>query len=245
MPKNHFTFFKVSKFISLLFLFSVFFVGCNHEDKKEEPHNMNELSDELISNAKRFLNSKTKLWDIIPYKGFSSWLRDYRVICIIDSDNKRLVYLSADNKFWRLNCSEGIASINKILMLYSFSEENFSDADKTQEFSRLLLDLYQGPDGEIASKSFLRKAERLNDLLSWMQGEEKDKSVFRNLCFDPVVKRENGDWNVTFNFINSMGGVERWVINGNIEKNKKHPQVHNIKSEKVKENGTFYYPIEG
>jgi hypothetical protein len=217
-------------------------MGCHYNAKVEEQQNMN-IPDELFS---KILSEKTWTLDITHYTSLSSWLHKDKVICIIDSNNERLIYLIKDNKFRRLNCIKGIQYINEILNSSPFSEESFSDIEKVQQFLRVLLNLYQGPDGCIASKSFLEREERGEDGISiWILGMEEKESVFRSLCSDPVVEIKNGNWEITFNFFNSLGGVERWIITGDIEKINKHPRVHSISSERIKENSTFVYPVVG
>jgi hypothetical protein len=72
-------------------------------------------------------------------------------------------------------------------------------------------------------------------------GTETNRAVFLNYCTDPIIKTQGQDVEIQFNFFNPWGGVELWSLGGKFSG---FLDITNTTVKTLKENGTFYYPLE-
>jgi hypothetical protein len=68
------------------------------------------------------------------------------------------------------------------------------------------------PRGYLADANWWRSIER--NLASWLLDRTVDESVVRMGLREAQMETHGGDWQLTFRWVNHLGGMEDWVVSG-------------------------------
>lgn len=152
--------------------------------------------------------------------------------------------LYRDNKCYRLDCTEGISIINKILLDYTFPNEYFFDLGEKLNFLDIVTDLYSKPFHFITTKQEWLAYEK-NSELHYLMKSEKSKDEFKKFWVDPNFRFDGNKWDVTYYVLTPLGSIEKWDVSGEFFPDHQVNKILNIIIEEMKPKGSYIYPLVG
>ena len=182
----------------------------------------------------------------ITEKAFD-WLQNETVVSALDYRYRfMLSYLYKDGRYLQLNCKEGIPYINMLLREYHFGREEFKNPEKVSGFLRDLVQLYTSRYYVCAFPKLLKDLEKEEgDLFAgilWKQGGNKSMAEYISLLKEPVFVFINNKWEVEFNVFNDKRGMDKWVVSGVYDPDRKVNQIMRIMLNKIYDDNTFNLP---
>jgi hypothetical protein len=192
---------------------------------------------DVVKSASLVLTGDPASWDVNNEVNFDS--QPNHVVCLTDSAGKSLIYLITKNRWIRLNNQNGIPYINDVMKNY-LAPNDLKNPNKLATYLENIAYLYRGPSRVVLSKNLLNKADK--DLKVWLQGREKNVSIFRSLFADPIPVSHGDISSVVCNVITNFGSVEAWDVDLKVGSS---VQISKITIHQIHEKGTFSYGLVG
>jgi len=222
-------------FCALLFAFA-------SGDKMQPQYSANPPSD-LIHWLRDILDDNVAAWRVISRQYF--WLlEDGLIIGVTDGRGQSVMLFTDGTNVFRTNCASGLPHINRILESLPFPESNLQDEGELRSLLSIVVDLFHGPGGIIATRRYLQGIESAPLALQpWLVGTKTDPNEFRAIWVDPQVTRAEKQWTITLTYLKRDGSVDKWLMSGGFDQTNEHVVIDSIQIATLKEKGFFHWAI--
>jgi hypothetical protein len=157
---------------------------------------------------------------------------------------ENLVFMPRSGTYVQVNSKDNMEALNEIFREYKFPRSGFEDTAKVHSFLSFLVEVYGDFTYCFVGSSWFVKWTEQTDVeyggtADWLQGTEKDISVFLDLCRDPVFVFRDNTWTVVFNVFKGSGSVDRWCVTGEFHPENERNSFHGVDITNIRPKGTF------
>jgi hypothetical protein len=188
----------------------------------------------MLKEASRILSSPEQDLSYSAIQGEFTWMKSGEIVWIRRPDFRSVLFwVRSGHQPTVLNQEKRLENVSFLLNeMLGRLPGNLGATDLAAALRKLTTD----PRGFVASQAFLATVRPYRSV--WTLGDVQLEHLLESHCPDPVLQlRNDGKWNLEFQYFNPMGGVEAWTAKGS------STRVITLDRSVAVADGTFRFPF--